>query len=285
MPTYSRNMMLRFHDGTNLAATIEQLSECVRKGQDLGASAAGQGDWSHLNDYVRWVATTESQLRNAFTDVAIVHHLRSRAYWAIRDSDRQAFRVIELVNTEVAEQLTWLEGLTDRLRRLQVRLDEAPGRAVVLDTNVLLHYEVPWEVKWDTVVRQEDVRLVVPLRVVEELDEKKYTSRNDLADRARRLLSQLWEMLKDSAGGPVWAREHVTIEVLIEEGTRIRTVDADEEILDSCQQLRNVGRPPILVTGDTGMSLRAKALRLDVARMPDKYRRIRVLAQPPGASP
>lgn len=241
----------------------------------MASSSGGEDEGRHLNRYLTWAGATETQLRNVFTDLDIVHHLRSTAYWAIRNALFQPFRVTQLINTEATEQASWLEALTSQLQALDRRLDAAPGQAMVLDTNVLLHYEPPWEVAWPTLVRQEQVRLMVPLRVIEELDEKKYAGRADLADRARRLLSRLWESLGESASGPVPLRENVTIEVPVEEGRRVRASDADEEILESCEQLRNVGRPVILVTGDTGMSLRAKARRLEVIPMPEKYLRSR----------
>jgi hypothetical protein len=265
----------RLHEGTNLTMAVGQLSECVTKGRDLASSSGGEDEGHHLNRYLTWAGATEAQLRNVFTDLAILHHLRTTAYWAIRNALFQPFRVTQLINTEATEQASWLEALTYQLQALDRRLDAAPGQAMVLDTNVLLHYEPPWEVAWPTVVRQDEVRLIVPLRVIEELDEKKYTSRADLADRARRLLSRLWGSLGESAGAPVPLRENVTIEVPVEEGRRVRASDADEEILESCEQLRNVGRPAILVTGDTGMSLRAKARRLEVIPMPEKYLRSR----------
>jgi hypothetical protein len=263
--------MLRFHEETNLEGVIGRLSECVLRGENLVVSfPATEPEVVRLADYVAWVESTEKQLRNVFSDVGVVHQLRSTTYWAIRQS---APRCLDLISTEVTEQVSWLEALIDRLRVIAVRLEAAPGRATVLDTNVLLHYQPPWDVEWPTVTGEEEVRLVLPLRVVEELDEKKYMSRGDLADRARRLLSQLWQRLGESAGGPVRLRGKTTIEVPVEDGRRERSLDADEEILDSCEQLRNVGRAPILVTADTSMSLRAKARRLDVTPMPERYRR------------
>lgn len=267
-------MVLRFHQGTNLAAASKWLSDCVRRGQDVAAGAAGQDEHRYLNTYLSWVELTEGHLRNVFSDLEVVHHLRTTAYWAIRDALFQPFRVARLIIVEVGEQTRWLTALSERLGTLESRLQAAPGVATVVDTNVLLQYQPPWSVDWPRVVGREEVRLVLPLRVIEELDERKYMSRDaELADRARRLLSRLWRDLGGSAGGPVPLRENVTMEVPVEDDRRVRLFDADQEILDSCEQLRNVGRPPIVITGDTGMSLRARALQLDVVRMPDKYLR------------
>src|SRR5205814_6231219 len=47
-----------------------------------------------------------------------------------------------------------------------------PCAIAVLDTHVLLHYRLFDEVDWPTLVGAKPVRLVVPLRVVEELDER-----------------------------------------------------------------------------------------------------------------
>ena len=119
----------------------------------------------------------------------------------------------------------------------------------VLDTNVLLHYQPPDKVNWQEVVKESQIRLVLPLRVIEELDEKKYLAREQLADRARRLLSQLWSLLKDNAGAPV--------------------------MLNLCRDLQSVKQLVVLVTGDTGMSLRAASYGICVVSMPERYRRIR----------
>ena len=59
---------------------------------------------------------------------------------------------------------------------------------------------------------------------------------SNLADRARRLLSQLRAQLAPTAGGPVHIRERVTIEVPVEDGPRRRTIDADFEILETCRE-------------------------------------------------
>jgi hypothetical protein len=267
---------LHVRERTHLADAARRFRECAIQGSNLVGSSAGQPERLHVTTYLNWTTATELQLRNVFTELDIVNHLRSAAYWAIRNPTYQDFRVIELVNAEATEQAAWLEALAGQLMKLDERLRAAPGTITVVDTNVLLHYQRPDQIDWPSVIGADQVRLVIPLRVIEELDEKKYAVRkDDLPDRARRLLSQLWTRLALSAGAPVDLREKVTIEVPVDDGPRLRTFDADQEILDSCEQLRNVGEPVVLVTGDTGMSLRASALRLRVIRMPDDYLRNR----------
>lgn len=159
------------------------------------------------------------------------------------------------------------------LEQRAARLSLAPGHIAVLDTHVLLHYQPPEQIPWPKVVGHPHVRLVVPLRVVEELDEKKYARRDDIADRARRLLPRL-EAVLGPAGAPGELRESVTIEVPVDSGPRRRPANADEEILDTCRELRQLtGREVSLVTGDTSMRLRGEARGLRVVKMPAEYER------------
>jgi predicted ribonuclease YlaK len=59
---------------------------------------------------------------------------------------------------------------------------------VVLDTNSLLHYEPPESISWAKIAWHSPVRLVIPLRVLEEVDAKKYSTNRRLRDRARSVL-------------------------------------------------------------------------------------------------
>jgi hypothetical protein len=244
-------------------------------GENIPGLSGGATDFQHADRYMNWVQAAQGQVRNLFTDLDTRNHFHSTAYWAIRNPAYQGFRDIELINTEATEQTEWLNTLADQLTELDNRLTSAPGTITVLDTNVLLHYQPPDQVDWLTLIDVEKVRLVLPLRVVEEMDEKKYARRDDLADRARRLLTHLWAMLAPTAGGPVELRENVTIEVPIETGHRSRPLDADQEILDTCEEISNVGHEVVLITGDTGIGLRALAIPLKVVQMPEEYLRNR----------
>jgi len=60
----------------------------------------------------------------------------------------------------------------------------------VLDSNSLLHHAPPNQMRWDGVIGS-PVRLVVPLRVVQELDDKKASNSKPLRQRAAKRLRQL----------------------------------------------------------------------------------------------
>ena len=122
---------------------------------------------------------------------------------------------------------------------------------------------------WREVVGQESVRLVIPLRVIEELDEKKYSASDKLRARARERLPKLYALV-GAGGAPEPLNDgNGTIEVFIEPGPRTRPADADTEILETAHDLRRLsGQAVTIVTGDTAMRLRAEAEGLATAAMP-----------------
>lgn len=271
-------MALNLKDGATPARAADQLQSCADQGRDIAGGAAGQVVAVHANTYLTWINRAEIELRNVFVDPATWLPLRSEAYWKIRELREDSVRAIELINAEIGRQAERIEGYILRCKKLDHQLTAAPGVLTVLDTHVMLHFEPPAEVNWVDVVGVPQVRLVLPLRVVEELDEKKYAGRGDLADRARRLLSQLRAQLAVTSGGPVLIRDGVTIEIPVDDDPRRRTLDADQEILDVCRELRSGGQRVVLVTDDTGMTCRAWALSIEVLSMPEIYLRLKPFA-------
>lgn len=261
---------------------IERLRRCAAELGNVGGGGAGSSVAAHVSRYLSTLESAEAQLRNIFSDPAAWNRLHGDNYWAIRSLASSSPRLMVLINGEALEQLSYIEGLMERLKQLQERIAAAPGRLAVLDTNVLLHYQPPSQVDWRAVLDADGARLVLPLRVVEELDEKKYAGRSDLADRARRLLSELWTRLEPTKGAPARLADGVTIELPVDDGPRRRSLDADEEVLAECETLAAARAPVTIVTGDTGMSLRAVGRGLAVTRMPDKYLRARPISEADG---
>ena len=266
-----------------LDGSIENLRRCAMELGNVVGGSAGSDVPDHVSRYISTLECAEAQLRSIFADPAVWTRLHGDNYWAIRSLTSASPRPMVLINGEAEEQQRYLEGLMEQLIRLRDRLAVAPGKLVMPDTNVLLHYLPPSQIDWKSVVGVDRVRLILPLRVVEELDERKYGGRGDLADRARRLLSALWALLEPTKGAPAAFVDGVTIELPVEDGARRRTLDADEEVLAECATLAAVGAPVTLVTGDTGMSLRATGRNIAVTRMPEKFLRVRPTANDDGS--
>ena len=112
------------------------------------------------------------------------------------------------------------------------------GRLVFVDTHVLLHHLPLEQINWTNLVGSSNqVRLMLTLRVLEELDEKKYGKNAYLSDRARDVLQRL-RLVIDRAGTQD-VRPGVSIEFLPAPVRRRRLLDADQEILEPSRRLRS----------------------------------------------
>ncbi|HSZ12868.1 MAG TPA: PIN domain-containing protein [Solirubrobacteraceae bacterium] len=236
---------------------------------------AAQADYMtrRRDNYLAWVEATEGQLSNSTDDTDILAMLETTAYWEIRQLIPTSPRPIPLIDSEIRWQTGNLERLRDDLSRRRDRALAAPGHITVVDTNALLHYQLPDSIDWPAVVGEATVRLVLPLRVIEELDAKKYTESEKVRRKARELLPKLRSFVGDS-GSPEAVRDSTTIEVYIEPGPRSRPSDADTEILETAHELHRLsGKAVTIATADTGMALRGESEGLPIVPMPDEYRR------------
>jgi hypothetical protein len=237
------------------------------------ASAAGH-EWYQVRDaYLQWVENVESQLPYLTLDLAAIAAVQGVHYWRAQDSTAKFARPLPMIQAELTRQQNRFESLADELDRRRHRIAHAPGSIAVVDTHVLLHYQPPDQVLWSEVVGSSPVRLVIPLRVVEELDLKKWGDNERLSARARDLLPRLLKAL-GPGGAPGALRDSVTVEVPVPTRPRLRPVDADAEVLATCDELRALsGQDAVLVTGDASMTIRAEASGITVRAMPERYER------------
>lgn len=113
------------------------------------------------------------------------------------------------------------------------------------------------------------VRLVIPIAVVNELDDKKYARREEFQQRARELLTLIDKHVTTSPpDGYSSMSQNVTVEVLPDEVGHLRAASNDQEILDRCDLLRQAtGNPATLITGDSGMRTSAQARGIEVFKL------------------
>jgi hypothetical protein len=239
-------------------------------------------DVRELRDaYLWWEEPKEEQLWAWTHDLDTATMFQTPGHWHIRQIAsgqpnvqlaRDA-RAEPLIRSELARHAGRLGLMADDLERRIARASAGVGHPTVLDTNLMLHCLRPDQVKWTEVVGHELVRLVVPLRVVEELDGKKYAGNAKLSGRARAVLPWL-EKAVGPSGEPKRVVDGVTIEVTVDPGPRERPADADREILDACHEIRQFGGvTPTLITNDTGALLRAHGEEILAVKMPEKYAR------------
>jgi rRNA-processing protein FCF1 len=242
-------------------------------------SAASANNWETFlrrqHDYMTWINNAESQLGNFTDELRIDSLLHTRGHWAIRDADPQTPWSAHLIESEIRLQKATLERVAEDLKRRIERATGAVGHIAVVDTHLLLHFLPPEQVDWREVVGVELVRLFLPITVVDELDELKYTGKDRVRGKARAALTNL-ERVVGPGGSPGSVREGVTIEVELAFSDDPRDPDADRSIITVCVELEQLAGKPnsvTLVTGDAGMRLRAAQRDVTVVAIPEKYLR------------
>jgi rRNA-processing protein FCF1 len=216
--------------------------------------------------YLQWVENAEQVLSN-HTDLATAYGIfDTPRYGRIRNIDIHTARPIPLVDAEIGAQHSALEAIRDDLaRRLEIAT-AAPGLITVLDTNTLEHFQLPNSIDWRKLLAQEQVRLVIPPTVIDELDRHKHGDSKRLRERARSVLPKLLEMVARD-GSPKAIREGVTLELQVEPAQD--AADADGEILATCAELALLaGQAVALVTDDTRLRLRAQRAGLQAMAPP-----------------
>ncbi|HUZ53879.1 MAG TPA: PIN domain-containing protein [Streptosporangiaceae bacterium] len=260
----------------NPGITLAYADDVLRRAETTWGNARGAQDY--YRTYTDAVHDTYPTLRQAFAAPDLSASLHSTAYWnllliggarpdsgVMTDPDVAANRMRSLhaenqaLSTEIENQVKALEQARAELEELK-KLAARPGLPVVYDTNMLNHWRQPGDVLWRDVLKAqgEDVpltRLVIPLRVIDELDRQKY-GQGDLAKKAATAIRYLERVLKDSPPGqPVQLRQGATLEVWVD--TDDRGGDADLSILRCAADLDNLHQDTgaRVLTDDVGFAL------------------------------
>lgn len=228
------------------------------------------------DSYLIWVEDAEKQLRNLFADDSLADGLQSQRYFHIRQLIRNSIqpRPWPLVDAECALQKRRLEQASAELRAYAALADR-PGYALVLDTNVFLHSKIFTEVDWAKEFSQEQVRLIVPLIVLDELDDKTFSRNIQIAKRADKVFIAFDKYMETLAAGDIAVvRDGVTLEVLRDDVSHQRRTNSDSEIIDRAEFLHQVIEKPVtMVTGDRGLRIRCNARGIPIVMMPTHLRR------------
>jgi len=259
---------VRLRPGTDPERAIALLREIVG-GKSLAIRPTSQNPVDKRDDYVRWATMTEAQLESV---------LRREDAQAFFDNPRHrdicsmapGNQLTPLIYAEVDAKAADLEEAKAYLERQRNRLRASDGLPIVVDTNVLLQCQRLDQVKWMPVV-SEEARVMVPLRVIEETEDKKYSDSKRLSRRARALLPWIDKHFVDGSPGPVSLTNGATIELIVAERPRYRPDSADDEILEVAQDVSQFAGRVKLMTGDTGMRARAKA-EGTVLALPENWR-------------
>jgi rRNA-processing protein FCF1 len=261
----------RLAPGSNIEQAIALLGELATNAYSVGAMAAARGE--RLQEYVQWATNTERRLRGVLARPEAEAFFDQPRHRDICQMGSGA-HVTALIAAEVEARALDFRELADYMEQARNKMRSAPGCLVVLDTNVLLQCMRPDQLDWTSEIG-ETVRVMVPLRVIEEIDAKKYGDNQRLRSVARALLPWIDSLFPDGRSDPVPIRDGVTFELLLTDRPRDRPDDADEEVLDVAHEVHHLAGRVKLMTGDTGMRIRARSESLDVLVLPDGWRRSR----------
>lgn len=265
--------------------TLDRADEVLRTAKNVWVNARG-GTYGFFHAYIGAVEKTYTQLRTCFAEPDLAGAMRGDAYWhlltlgpvpappapteVIRASNEAYGRVI----SDVIRELDLARAELDALTKLAAR----PGLPLILDTNVFHTWQRPDQIDWPTVLRgwketERTARLVVPLRVVDELDRQKYGN-GVLAESATKAVRFLQQTLAGRAGEPAPIRANHTATLEVWTQTEDRGPDADLAILRCATDLDvlRAGGARV-VTGDLGMQLRAERMDIQVRALSDDYRK------------
>lgn len=148
----------------------------------------------------------------------------------------------------------------------------------VLDTSVLQEFKAIDQVPWPSLLKAKEVELLVAAPVLGELDKNKVSHKPKLRDRAAKAISLLDKIFEDvQHNAPVRIGTVATIYPthLKDEDVERRGLNPshpDDQLMALTLQLAEAGVPVHLVTGDRGLRLRAKAMKVPVFALPEDLR-------------
>lgn len=270
-------MTLRLLPGRSPREAAEELRrQEIEVGNVLTAGHTGQ---EVLDAYLLWAINAERMLRNHFAPPSISALIFTQRYWALQTSGSVNWPLVKsLVDAEIADQ-------RERLKQEKALLDEAQtrwmrGRLVVPDSSAVIHGPKLWE--WepaaDLGLRDMPVQIVLPMLVLDELDDLKENTKQHTRNRARQTLKWLAVNLGSSQSflarkgystegteGLV-VRGDVQVDVMLDGPGHTRLAIADDEIVDRAADLAALsGRDVTFITNDTGQGYRARLAGLDVS--------------------
>lgn len=245
----------------SLQDVIKTLETIANDAGNFVSIAGGDIDQG-VASYLAWVDRVEHTLGSTIHWVAIEDLTRTAGYWSLNRPG--GINVVRLLNSEVKQLDAALAALALQLKSEATRWKEAVV-LVVADTNMYLDKDEPFElIDWSATVDMDvQVRVVVPLIVVHELDRLKRAGNNTTVKLAQAAIRWLSSNLAISGTEPSepWkiGRHTATIEPFFNPGPP-RPDDADGVVIQVARHLSWLsGARTYLVTKDLGMSLRATA--------------------------
>lgn len=269
---------------------LRNLTEVQTQLANLRSSSPSVID--RFNNYVRWVSESVRLLRWQVSERDLKRLLLTRRYWTLQAMVTSPTGITsDLVDVEIEDRMKALEDAITTTRAEFERWSRVQ-RLVVADTTVFCQHPSKLEemdLAAEVECRGEQIELVVPVAVVDELDNLKQSKDRHLRWRAMYTLAVFDRVAGVSGVGQLRAAEHspldtggsphgeTWVDVLFDLPGHVRLPIADDEIVDRALAVQILsGKDVTFVTFDTGQAMRAR--RAGLAR-------VRKLGQDPGEEP
>lgn len=258
--------------GASVIHAIEVVRDLAQRARN--AAAGGRAVEFVRDDYLTWVEDAEIKLRTLFASDHIWQDLHTARHWNIRTLSESSARPFPVIAHEAQWQAQRLEALAIELEQRHKHL-VVPQQCTpaILDTNVIAHYQRFDQIDWPKLLDTQQVRIVIPLIVLDELDDLSYRSTNGGARAKRRLRFMQTARGESPPEIPVDVREGVAFQIMMDPRGHVRTENNDEEIMRQAEIASSMtGESVVLVTGDYGMQLRAASRGIRWLMLPGSLR-------------
>lgn len=233
-----------------------------------------------IDSYLKWVSDSVATLRLLVAPDDLRRLVLTDTYRSVLPmaNPSAAPPLMRAIHDEISARQHDTEAAFEQVKVLLLSWQPASDTALVVpDTNVLLHHDkefqhVAWHDVISTQVRALDtICVVLPLVVIDELDDQK---RADTRTRARRALKTIYASFEHSTDGTATLADSsstqgaVQLRLLLDSPGHVRLPRPDDELIDRASTLQSLLDQQVnLVTYDTGAALRAAAAGLRPHRL------------------
>jgi hypothetical protein len=261
----------------------EQLLKTLREVHtDLhNLRVAAIAEEQRLTEYLYWVDKSIRLLRLQVAAEDLDRLILTKRYWALQTTPPTGF-LGTLIDTELMLRDSDLEQAINDLDT-QLRRWAGHDHIVVADTSVFCqHPDKLEDIDFAGMLgaREAQIRLVLPILVLDELDALKQAGRSHVRWRAGYTLAKLDTILNAAGNGILHEGDYspldhggiprgpVTVEILFDPPGHVRLPINDDELIDRALAIQAVSNGPLtFITFDTGQSTRARTAGLKVEKL------------------
>jgi rRNA-processing protein FCF1 len=248
--------MLEIREGVPTESVVQSLTQVQTSLKNSGSAMTWEDGQRY---FLLAVENLEAILSLQFNDESWSDRVHSDGYWAIREMSEATPRPRPLLSSEANRLIRWLDDTERELKRIteQDEWDESGIPRIVLDTSALVREGAFDSFDWARLVGHRQVRLIIPILVVRELDDLKNYGKSS---KARPRLRKMMQCLDGHGRGPAELKGGITLELLMDPPGHIRVINHDDEIIRRATYLQGRrGGSLKIITGDYTMLFIAQA--------------------------